>query len=63
VADKVVTASKSRSRNRTQDVRSLVAERAYLKWLAQTKGSHPVSDEQTRQNWLDAEREIAKEND
>lgn len=34
-----------------------IAELAYLKWLAATQGS-PVSDEESQNFWLEAEREL-----
>lgn len=45
-----------------EERRSRIAEIAYLKWLSQSNGGqHPVSDEQTRRNWLEAEQELDEE--
>jgi hypothetical protein len=58
MARKEVTAVRE-AKSPTDNQRKLIAERAYLKWLAQSNGGqHPVADEQTNLNWLEAEQEI-----
>lgn len=63
VAEKSETETAPTNTQCPEERRRLIAERAYLKWLSQTGGGFPVSDQQTNQNWCEAEQEIDAESE